>query len=86
MRSAASLEDTGTFARSLGLKRGVTGYMYHTVPVVLHAWLRHLPQATVVIDRLDDAHCRVADQVTAPPKEVVTPTLLNEKRAIRWSA
>lgn len=41
MRSAASLEDTDAFARSLGLERGVTGYMYHTVPVVLHAWLRH---------------------------------------------
>jgi ADP-ribosylglycohydrolase len=40
-RSAASLEDTSAFARSLGLERGVTGYMYHTVPVVLHAWLRH---------------------------------------------
>ena len=41
MRSAASLQDTVAFARSLGLDRGVTGYMYHTVPVVLHAWLRH---------------------------------------------
>ena len=41
MRSAASLEDTDTFALSLRLERGVTGYMYHTVPVVLHAWLRH---------------------------------------------
>jgi ADP-ribosyl-[dinitrogen reductase] hydrolase len=41
IRSAASLEDTDGFARSLGLERGVTGYMYHTVPIVLQAWLRH---------------------------------------------
>ena len=39
--SAASLEDTDAFARSLSLENGVTGYMYHTVPVVLQAWLRH---------------------------------------------
>lgn len=32
-------EDTKAFARALGLQEGVTGYMYHTVPVVLHAWL-----------------------------------------------
>ncbi len=29
------------FADSLGLTWGVSGYMYHTVPVVIHAWLRH---------------------------------------------
>jgi len=37
-----SLETKGTpsqFAIQLGLSRGVSGYIYHTVPVVLHAWL-----------------------------------------------
>ena len=34
-------QTTAEFADSLGLKRGVTGYVYHTVPVVLHAWFRH---------------------------------------------
>jgi ADP-ribosylglycohydrolase len=29
------------FAEALGLARGVTGYVLHTVPVVLYAWLRH---------------------------------------------
>ena len=29
------------FAGSLGLSRGVTGYVYHTVPVVVYAWYRH---------------------------------------------
>ncbi|MEE9610024.1 MAG: ADP-ribosylglycohydrolase family protein [Desulfatiglandales bacterium] len=29
------------FARELGLVKGVTGYIYHTVPVVLYAWYRH---------------------------------------------
>jgi ADP-ribosyl-[dinitrogen reductase] hydrolase len=27
-------------ARELGLHRGVTGYVHHTVPMCLHAWLR----------------------------------------------
>jgi ADP-ribosylglycohydrolase len=39
--SAARQESTLVFADSLGLQRGVTGYMLHTAPVVLHAWLRH---------------------------------------------
>ena len=29
------------FAESLGLSKGVTGYIYHTVPVAIYAWLRH---------------------------------------------
>ena len=29
------------FACSLGLTEGVTGYIYHTVPVAVYAWLRH---------------------------------------------
>lgn len=37
--SLKSNQTTQEFAESLGLKKGVTGYMYHTVPVVLHCWL-----------------------------------------------
>ena len=29
------------FANALGLARGVTGYIYYTVPVAAYAWLRH---------------------------------------------
>ncbi|MEW5725737.1 MAG: ADP-ribosylglycohydrolase family protein, partial [Thermodesulfobacteriota bacterium] len=32
---------TEAFAASLGLEKGVSGYMYHTVPVALQAWFRH---------------------------------------------
>ena len=38
-RSVMRREETLDFARSLGLDRGVSGYSYHTVPVVIHAWL-----------------------------------------------
>lgn len=38
---AAEGEDPQSFARRLGLERGVSGYMYHTVPVALFCWLRH---------------------------------------------
>jgi ADP-ribosyl-[dinitrogen reductase] hydrolase len=29
------------FAHSINLHNGVTGYIYHTVPVAIYAWLRH---------------------------------------------
>lgn len=32
---------TEAFAAELGLRRGVSGYIYHTLPVALHAWLTH---------------------------------------------
>ena len=41
---AASLargEPASTFVGGLGSKNGVTGYMLHTLPAVLHVWLRH---------------------------------------------
>lgn len=41
MTSASRGEATTQFAASLGVGDHVTGYVYHTVPVVLHAWLRH---------------------------------------------
>jgi ADP-ribosylglycohydrolase len=39
--SADRGEDSQIFAASLGLSKGVTGYVYHTVPVVIQTWLRH---------------------------------------------
>jgi ADP-ribosylglycohydrolase len=40
IESVRKQESTLAFAAVLGLERGVTGYIYHTVPVALHAWLR----------------------------------------------
>lgn len=34
-------QSTKDFAISLGLEKGVTGYIYHTVPVVIHAWFSY---------------------------------------------
>ncbi len=34
-------QTTENFAQQSGFKRGVSGYIYQTLPVVLHAWLRH---------------------------------------------
>ncbi len=39
--SAGSGHSTSQFALDLGLTRGVTGYVMHTVPVVIHAWLQN---------------------------------------------
>ena len=39
--SVAAGQTTEDFAAALGLEHGVSGYVYHTVPVALHACLRH---------------------------------------------
>jgi ADP-ribosylglycohydrolase len=39
--SAAAGEPTEVFAQSLNCAQGVSGYMYHSVPAVLHAWFSH---------------------------------------------
>jgi ADP-ribosyl-[dinitrogen reductase] hydrolase len=43
LRSAVTSDENGQltsdFARSLGLKLGVTGYTYHTAPAAVHSWL-----------------------------------------------
>jgi ADP-ribosyl-[dinitrogen reductase] hydrolase len=39
--SAQAGQSTEAFADSLGLSKGVSGYVYHTVPVAIHAWLTH---------------------------------------------
>lgn len=39
--SARAGETTEAFAASIGTAKGVSGYVYQSVPVVLHAWFRH---------------------------------------------
>lgn len=39
--SLAAGASTETFAEQLGCRHGVSGYVYRTVPVVLHSWLSH---------------------------------------------
>jgi ADP-ribosylglycohydrolase len=40
-KSLAAGESTEVFAEQLGCSRGVSGYVYRTVPVALHCWLSH---------------------------------------------
>lgn len=64
IESVATAESTVSFAESLGLSRGVTGYTYHTVPVAIHAWLsnpRDYRQAiTAIIECGGDADTSAA--------------------------
>ena len=39
--SAGNNQTAREFCRELGLQNGVSGYIYHTVPVVLQCWLRY---------------------------------------------
>ena len=41
VKSVTHQETTKSFAADLGLGAGISGYVYHTVPIVLHSWLRH---------------------------------------------
>lgn len=41
VHSACAGESTECFAASLGQAHAVSGYVYDTVPVAIHAWLRH---------------------------------------------
>jgi ADP-ribosylglycohydrolase len=41
VHSAGRGESTRAFAESEGWGNGVSGYVYHSVPVAIHAWLRH---------------------------------------------
>jgi ADP-ribosyl-[dinitrogen reductase] hydrolase len=51
-QSAACGESTKSFAESLGLKAGVSGYSYHTVPVALQAWLRQPNDFSAVLNAI----------------------------------
>ncbi|MCY2987437.1 MAG: ADP-ribosylglycohydrolase family protein [Planctomycetota bacterium] len=46
----ARKESVAAFASSLGLGGGVTGYVYHTVPVAVYAWLRHYGNFRVAVE------------------------------------
>ena len=41
LESVEAGERTETFAARLGCEQGITGYIVHTVPAAVHAWLRH---------------------------------------------
>jgi len=47
--SVERMESTPSFAASLGLQHGVSGYIFHTVSVCLHAWLSHQDDARKAI-------------------------------------
>ena len=54
-QAIASVDDdqpTESFAKTLGLTGGVSGYTYHTVPVAIHAWLSHSGQYSDAIESI----------------------------------
>ncbi|HEV3039257.1 MAG TPA: ADP-ribosylglycohydrolase family protein [Candidatus Angelobacter sp.] len=50
--SAARGESTESFAQSLGLDEGVSGYSFHTVPVALQTWLRQPNDFSAVLSAI----------------------------------
>ena len=41
LNSSLKSRSTKQFAKELNLEKGITGYIYHTVPMVIHSWLTH---------------------------------------------
>jgi len=39
IESVYNKENSKGYAKRIGLEKGISGYMYHTVPMVIHAWL-----------------------------------------------
>ncbi len=65
-KAAESVErkdPTETFADALGLGKGVSGYVYHTVPVALHAWMSNQKDYQKAI--LDTIRCGGDTDTTA---------------------
>ena len=50
----AAGRSTGEFAAAMKLERGVSGYIYHTVPVAICAWLRHWGDFRATIEAVLD--------------------------------
>jgi ADP-ribosyl-[dinitrogen reductase] hydrolase len=50
--SAEAGEPTLAFAASIGCERAVSGYIFHTVPVALHAWRRNAGNLETAIDEV----------------------------------
>jgi ADP-ribosyl-[dinitrogen reductase] hydrolase len=40
-KAAAAQEPVGIFAAAIGSRNGISGYMLHTVPCVMHVWFRY---------------------------------------------
>ncbi|MEM7355309.1 MAG: ADP-ribosylglycohydrolase family protein [Acidobacteriota bacterium] len=56
IRGAVSTEaSVKDLARSLGLDKGVSGYMYHTVPIALYAVWRHWANFSATLEAVVDA-------------------------------
>lgn len=94
--SVKNAESTLKFAASLGLSKGVSGYVYHSVPVVIHAWLSHQHDyqgaimATVECGGdTDSTAAMVGGIVGASVGKEGIPTewlsrLLEPSRSVRW--
>ncbi len=61
--SAGRGESTATFAAAIGAGEMVTGYVYQTVPVALHAWFRHPHDLRSAV--LNVVHCGGDTDTTA---------------------
>ncbi len=48
--SVESNESLTDFCLRIGSKKGISGYMYHTIPCVLHVWLRQLSYKESIIE------------------------------------
>ena len=55
LKSLKSNVSTQEFASNIGLQNGVTGYIVHSVPVAIYAWLRHPENARQALTEIISA-------------------------------
>lgn len=88
--SVAQGQSTLDFAATLGCEKGVTGYMYHTVPVALQAWLSTPQDLPLVLKSVidcggdTDTVAAIAGAITAAGEASIPEHLLSGLR--EWPA
>lgn len=83
VESVENAQSTPDFAAALGLKYGVSGYILHTVPVCLHAWLAHQNDFQKAI--LETLRCGGdADSTAAIVGGIVGARVEKERVPQRW--
>ena len=56
------------YADSLGLQKGISGFIYHTVPVVSYAWYRHCGDFKATLTAVLD--CVIGDRPRFSRREI----------------
>lgn len=82
-RALATNASVDTFAEAIGCERGVSGYVYHTVPVAIYAWLHHFADFQSAVESV--CNCGGdTDTVAAISGSLLGATLGHDAIPLEW--